>query len=71
MFSSRVPRQLQVNAFSRALNAARGAGRELIDLTISNPTRTGITYPARLFASLSNPDVANYRPEPFGMRSAR
>ena len=71
MFSSRVPRQLQVNAFSRALNAARGAGRELIDLTISNPTRTGITYPARLFAPLSNPDVANYRPEPFGMRSAR
>jgi alanine-synthesizing transaminase len=71
MFSSRVPRQLQVNAFSKALNAARAARRELIDLTISNPTRTGITYPARLFAPLSTPEVAQYRPEPFGMRSAR
>ena len=71
MFSSRVPRQLQVNAFSKALHAARAARRDLIDLTVSNPTRAGITYPARLFAPLSNPEVANYRPEPFGMRSAR
>ena len=71
MFSSRVPRQLQVNAFSKALTATRAARRELIDLTTSNPTRAGITYPAGLFAALSNPEVANYRPEPFGMRSAR
>jgi alanine-synthesizing transaminase len=71
MFSSRVPRQLQANAFSQALSAARAAGRELIDLTISNPTRSGIDYPARLFAPLSSPEVADYRPEPFGMRSAR
>jgi alanine-synthesizing transaminase len=71
MFSSRVPRQLRANAFSQALRAARAAGRELIDLTISNPTRSGIIYPARLFAQLSSPEVADYRPEPFGMRSAR
>jgi aspartate/methionine/tyrosine aminotransferase len=71
MFSSRVPRQLQANAFSQALAAARNTGRELIDLTVSNPTRSGIVYPARLFAPLSNPDVARYQPEPFGMRSAR
>jgi hypothetical protein len=71
MFSSRVPRQLQANAFSQALRAARAEGRELIDLTISNPTRSGIVYPARLFAPLSNPEVARYEPEPFGMRSAR
>ena len=71
MFSSRVPRQRQVNAFSQALTAARTARRELIDLTVSNPTCVGITYPAGLFAALSKPEVANYRPEPFGMRSAR
>ena len=71
MFSSRVPRQLEVNAFSKSLTAARAARRELIDLTISNPTCAGITYPAGLFAALSKPEVANYRPEPFGMRSAR
>lgn len=71
MFSSRVPRQLHANAFSQALSAARTRGRGLIDLTISNPTRCGITYPAQLFARLSDSEVAQYRPEPFGLRSAR
>ena len=45
MFSPRVPRQLEANRFSRALGAARAAGRDLIDLTISNPTGAGIVYP--------------------------
>lgn len=71
MFSSRVPRQLQPNAFSKALDRARASGRELIDLTVSNPTRAGITYPDGLFAPLSSPEVASYRPEPFGLRLAR
>src|SRR5215218_8745560 len=71
MFSSRVPRQLQPNAFSKAVNAARTAGRALIDLTISNPTLAGITYPAELFAALAQPAAAQYRPEPLGLRSAR
>jgi aspartate/methionine/tyrosine aminotransferase len=71
MFSARVPPPLQRNAFSKALDAARAAGRDLIDLTISNPTRTGITYPPHLFAPLSGAGVAEYHPEPFGMRSAR
>ena len=71
MFSSRVPRQFQPNAFSKAVNAARTAGRELIDLTISNPTLAGITYPAELFAALAQPAAAQYRPEPLGLRSAR
>ena len=71
MFSPRVPLQLQRNAFSTALEAARAERRELIDLTISNPTRIGITYPDGLFAPLADPEVADYRPEPFGLRAAR
>jgi len=66
-----VPRHLHANAFSQALSAARTRGPGLIDLTISNPTRCGITYPAQLFTRLSDPEVAQYRPEPFGLRSAR
>ena len=69
MFSARVPPPLQRNAFSKALDAARAAGRDLIDLTISNPTRTGIAYPPHLFAPLSSAEVAEYHPEPFGMRT--
>jgi aspartate/methionine/tyrosine aminotransferase len=71
MFSPRVPRQLEANAFSRALAAARAAGRELIDLTISNPTRAGIVYPEELFAPLASAAVAQYAPEPFGLITAR
>ena len=71
MFSPRVPRQLEANAFSRALAAARAAGRELIDLTISNPTRAGIVYPEELFAPLASAAVARYAPEPFGLITAR
>ena len=71
MFSPRVPRQLEANRFSRALGAARAAGRELIDLTISNPTRAGIVYREGLFASLGSTDVAHYAPEPFGLLTAR
>lgn len=71
MFSRRVPRQLEANRFSRALGAARAAGRELIDLTISNPTRAGIVYPEGLFAPLASAAVARYTPEPFGLLTAR
>ena len=71
MFSPRVPRQLEANRFSRALGAARAAGRELIDLTISNPTRAGIVYPEGLFAPLASAAVARYTPEPFGLLTAR
>ena len=71
MFSPRVPRQLEANRFSRALGAARAAGRELIDLTISNPTRAGIVYPEGLFAPLASAAVAQYTPEPFGLLTAR
>jgi alanine-synthesizing transaminase len=71
MFSRRVPRQLEANAFTRALREARRSGRELIDLTVSNPTRVGITYPPGLFAPLSAPAVASYSPEAFGDRAAR
>jgi aspartate/methionine/tyrosine aminotransferase len=71
MFSSRVPSRLETNALARALERARSAGRPLIDLTLTNPTRAGITYPAELFRALSRPDVATYAPEPFGLAAAR
>ena len=57
---------------SRARSVRRGRpGRELIDLTISNPTRAGIVYPEGLFASLASAGVAHYAPEPFGLLTAR
>src|SRR5918999_3113648 len=71
MFSSRVPARLESNSLSRALERARAAGRTLIDLTVTNPTHAGITHSARVFESLSRPEVATYLPEPFGLKRAR
>ena len=71
MFSSRVPAQLESNAFTRAVQRARAAGRSLIDLTLTNPTRAGLSYPPDLFGPLSQPSAAVYSPEPLGLRPAR
>ena len=71
MFSSRVPRELALNRLSRGLAAHRSAGRPLLDLTVSNPTAVGIHYEPRLLAALADPAGLTYRPEPFGLASAR
>jgi len=71
MFSSRVPADLAPNALTAALAAHRASGRVLFDLTATNPTTAGIQYPANVLAPLGNRAAAVYRPEPFGLRSAR
>ena len=71
MFSSRTKWDLTPNRFSAALNAHRAAGRELLDLTESNPTRCGFGYDPHLLASLTHPAGLEYQPDPRGLPSAR
>jgi alanine-synthesizing transaminase len=71
MFSSRLPTDLAPNRLSAALASARAAGRPLIDLTASNPTRAELNYPEALLDSLSDPRGLLYRPEPLGLLAAR
>jgi hypothetical protein len=59
------------NRWELARAEALRAGRDLLDLTESNPTRAGLPLQPRAFAALAHPDAAHYRPEPFGLRSAR
>jgi alanine-synthesizing transaminase len=70
MFSSRVPDDRRPNRLSAALSRAR-AGRDLINLTISNPTRAGIRYPSQLLAGLGGDEGLDYAPEPLGALPAR
>ena len=70
MFSNRVPDDRAPTRVARALEAARTRG-PLLDLTISNPTRAGIPYPADLLRPLADPAALRYRPEPFGLEDAR
>jgi len=70
MFSSRVPEDRRPNRLSAALSRAR-AGRDLINLTLSNPTRAGIDYPERLLAPLGAERGLDYAPDPLGAPAAR
>lgn len=71
MFSSRMPTSLETNALSRAVRAARVSGREIIDLTVTNPTKTGFVYPETLLAALQSADARVYDPAPLGSAAAR
>ncbi len=70
-FSGRVPSNLSPNRFALALARARGGGRPLVDLTVSNPTVVALDYPQDLLAPLSHPQSLVYEPQPFGLLSAR
>ena len=43
----------------------------VLDLTLSNPTRSGLCYPADILRPLSDAAALTYRPEPLGLRAAR
>ena len=68
MFSRRIPRDLTPNAWARARTAREDVP---YDLTISNPTLCGFTYPHGLLDPLRAPAALHYRPDPKGLRSAR
>jgi len=70
-FSSRLPADLTTNRLTAALADARAAGRPILDLTESNPTRAGFAYPADLLAPLAAPRGLVYAPEALGIASAR
>jgi alanine-synthesizing transaminase len=71
-FSERTAWELGENAFAARLREARASGRELFDLTVSNPTACGFAYDeAALLSPLSEPAALLYEPAPLGMVSAR
>jgi aspartate/methionine/tyrosine aminotransferase len=71
MFSNRLPAHAEVNALSRAVASLRAAGTAIVDLTESNPTRVGVSYPADLLSAAASERALCYEPQPFGLRKAR
>jgi alanine-synthesizing transaminase len=71
MTSSRLPASLTPNALSLAVDAKRRRGAALTDLTESNPTRVGLSYPGDLLAPLASADGLDYDPQPLGLWPAR
>ena len=71
MFSSRLRQTAGRNRIAAALDERRASGASIIDLTLSNPTRAGLAYPAGLLAPLGDDLSLRYDPEPFGLIGAR
>jgi alanine-synthesizing transaminase len=71
MFASRLRHAAGRNQLAVALERRRASGRPVIDLTLSNPTRAGLTYPSGLLTPMAQKRSLCYDPEPFGLLSAR
>lgn len=71
-FSSRTNWHRQLNRLAELLDRRRTSGALIYDLTISNPTECGISYPDKeILAAFSNPRTIHYCPDPRGLISAR
>jgi len=72
MFSSRLHWDLRPNRMAQALAAMRSQRAEIVDLTESNPTHAGLSYPEHLIlGALQEKRALTYEPVAAGMRSAR
>jgi alanine-synthesizing transaminase len=72
MFSRRTDWKLTPNRFTQVQQELRAAGREVLDLTVSNPTRADLHYDAEtILHALVNPKALDYDPQPKGLLSAR
>jgi len=70
-FSTRLPSDLEPNAFTRAITQLRSEGVPLVDLTASNPTTSGLEYPLELLEWLKDPQALRYEPAALGTPAAR
>jgi aspartate/methionine/tyrosine aminotransferase len=72
MFSRRTDWKLTPNRFTEAQVELRAAGRKVLDLTVSNPTRVELHYDVEpILQALVDAKVMDYDPQPKGLRGAR
>jgi alanine-synthesizing transaminase len=72
MFSTRTGWILTLNRFTEAQREMVAAGKKVLDLTVSNPTRAGLHYDTEsILKSLSRLEAMDYDPQPKGLVSAR
>jgi alanine-synthesizing transaminase len=71
-WSGRTSFELAENRLAEVYRRARlSAGDELVDLTVSNPTRVDLVEPSLLPALVGAGGAERYEPEAFGLASAR
>ena len=72
MFAARTNWKLTANRFAEAQARVRAAGREVLDLTASNPTHVGLRYDSQtILTVLVSEQALRYAPEAKGLLTAR
>jgi alanine-synthesizing transaminase len=72
VFSRRTDWDLSLTPFARAVERHRASGRDLLDLSESNPTRVGLGYEVpQILGALSDRRSLEYAPDPKGLIAAR
>ena len=72
LFSSRLPAESPEGSLRTLVGDAVRANPRVVDLTRTNPTTAGFSYPEQeLGRALGGAGVALYAPDPLGLRSAR
>src|SRR5512138_2994102 len=72
MFAKRTEWNLHKNRYTEALERFQAGGRELLDLTASNPTNIGLRYETeKLLHALAHPKGLDYEPAAKGLPVAR
>jgi len=70
--SKRLPSTFSTNSLSECLLELKKGAQPIFDLTLSNPSHCGFSYPEDdILSALSSKDVFNYSPDPKGLMSAR
>jgi len=72
MFSSRTNWNTAPNRLSKIVAEKHFQGKAIVDLTESNPTTCGFSYPnEEILTALSNTSILSYQPDPRGLFIAR
>jgi alanine-synthesizing transaminase len=72
MFAKRTNWNRQKNRLALELEAARGEGKRILDLSVSNPTRCGFALDVEgILNALADRGALDYDPCPSGLQSAR
>lgn len=71
-FSGRTRWNLSENRLSQLLTELKARKSPILDLTISNPTECGFSYPREaMLEALTSPEIFRYTPDPRGLPAAR
>jgi alanine-synthesizing transaminase len=70
-FAKRTEWDLTLNRLAQKRKEMEQAGIPILDLTESNPTRLGFSYPESILTAFSHPRGLRYEPAPKGLQQAR